>query len=50
MIEEYYLSYYDQRGRRHVSVYYTRIEEAEQHAKNLEEQGYRDIKIEKYRY
>ena len=50
MIEEFYLTYYDDKGRRHYSVYYTDERTAKQVALNLEEQGYKDVKIETFRY
>lgn len=50
MIEEYWIESYDEKNRRHHSVYYATKAEAEQVAKNLEEQGHHDIEIHIFRY
>ena len=50
MIEEYYIEYYSPNGHRHYTVYYSDRKEVETIAKNLEEQGYQDIKIQVFRY
>lgn len=50
MTEEYWIEYFDNRNYRHFTKYYTTEREVEQMAKNLEEQGYRDITINTFRY
>lgn len=50
MTEEYYVSYYDYRNQYHSTIYYMSEKEVEQVAKNLEEQGYRDVTIHIFRY
>mgnify|MGYP006976580283 CR=1 FL=1 len=50
MIEEYWIEYYDDRNYRHFTKYYVSQREVDQMAKNLEDQGYKDITIHKFRY
>lgn len=50
MTEEYYIEYYSPNGHRHYTVYYATRKEVEIVAKNLEEQGYKDVSIKTFRY
>jgi hypothetical protein len=50
MIEECWIEYEDILGRRYYTKYYITEEEAEQNAKNLKEQGYKNISIHTFRY
>lgn len=50
MTEEYYVSYYDSKDKYHYTIYYASRKEVEQVAKNLEEQGYKNIKVNTFRY
>lgn len=50
MTEEYYVSYYDSKDKYHSTTYYMSLREVEQVAKNLAEQGYKNIKVNTFRY
>lgn len=50
MNEEYYISYYDKNNRYSFTIYYEDKKEVEVKAKELESQGFNNIKIHTFRY
>lgn len=50
MPTEYYLEYYDPKGRRGFTKYYLTKQEAEDKKDRLENQGFQDVKIITFRY
>lgn len=50
MIVEYYVEYYDPKGRRGFTQYYLTEKEANDKAERLKEQGYNNISVIPFKY
>ena len=50
MKEEYYIEYYDPKGRRGFTKYYTNKFEADEKAEDLKYKGYDEVKVVTFRY
>lgn len=49
-MEEYYVEYYDPKGRRGYTTYYLTKQDAQNKKEDLENQGFQDVKIITFRY
>lgn len=47
---EFYVEYYDLKGKRGFTKYFLTLKEANEAADNLKDQGFKDIKVVNYRY
>lgn len=50
MKEEYYIEYYDPKGRRGYTHYYLDKRDADNKKEDLEQQGYTEVKVITFRY
>lgn len=50
MTEEYYIEYYDPKGRRGFTKYYLNKMDADNKADDLKDKGYTDVRVMTFRY